>query len=151
MKLLISTFFTLLLIGFAGSSYGQDIRDKNIAGVCSEQYLAIGNVCINPDLFNQKSTDEIVQLISEYEGFSTNRIQTQQPIPSGCFDATIQSPTPFMGNNGELFKLSNGFIGEVFAAYEYMYEYYPAVTICPESSFMIVDGKKLSITTLLEP
>ena len=31
MKLLISTFFTLLLIGFAGGSYGQDIRTVTYA------------------------------------------------------------------------------------------------------------------------
>ena len=29
MKLLITTFFTLLLIGFAGGSYGQEIRAVN--------------------------------------------------------------------------------------------------------------------------
>lgn len=39
--------------------------------------------------------------------------------------ASIISPTPFMGNNNELFKLDNGMIGEVRYAYEYMYEYYP--------------------------
>ena len=31
MKLLISTFFTLLLIGFAGSAYGQNIETINYA------------------------------------------------------------------------------------------------------------------------
>ena len=66
----------------------------------------------------------------------------------GCFDSSVQSPTPFMGNNGEVFKLSNGTIGEVVAEYEYLYEYYPSVTICPAQSLMIIAGKKLNITLL---
>ena len=31
MKLLISTFFTLLLIGFVGGSYGQDFEDTKLS------------------------------------------------------------------------------------------------------------------------
>lgn len=50
-----------------------------------------------------------------------------------------------MGNNGEVFKLSNGNIGEIVAEYEYLYEYYPDVTVCPTRSFLILDGKRLGI------
>lgn len=62
-----------------------------------------------------------------------------------CFESIITSPTPFMGNNGEIFKLADGTIAEVVAEYEYLYEYYPSVTICPDRSVLIVNGKKLNI------
>ena len=68
-----------------------------------------------------------------------------------CFDATISSPTPFMGNSGEIFKLSDGTIGEVGAEYEYLYEYYPSVTVCPGRSILILKGKSLSISILSTP
>ncbi len=32
-----------------------------------------------------------------------------------CFESSILSPTPFMGNNSEVFKLANGLIGEIVA------------------------------------
>jgi len=55
------------------------------------------------------------------------------------------SPTPFMGNNGEIFKLADGTIWEVKYEYEYMYEYYPTVTVCPDKGFMIVGDTKLDV------
>jgi len=55
-----------------------------------------------------------------------------------------------MGNSGEIFRLDDGTIGEVGAEYEYLYEYYPSVTICPSRSILILDGKSLSITILSE-
>ena len=49
-----------------------------------------------------------------------------------------------MGNNEEIFKLSDESIWEVKYEYEYLYEYYPSITACPEQGFIIVDGKKLN-------
>lgn len=68
-----------------------------------------------------------------------------------CFDSSITSPTPFMGNNGEIFKLSDGTIGEVVAEYEYLYEYYPSVTVCPDRSILLLKGKSLGIRLLSSP
>jgi hypothetical protein len=65
-----------------------------------------------------------------------------------CFDSTISSPTPFMGNSGEIFKLSDGTIGEIGAEYEYLYEYYPSVTVCPSQAILIIKGKKLNINII---
>ena len=48
-----------------------------------------------------------------------------------CFQSSIVSPTPFMGNNEEIFKLSDGSVWEVKYEYEYLYEYYPSVIVCP--------------------
>ena len=49
-----------------------------------------------------------------------------------CFEASILSPTPFMGNDGEIFKLDDGSMWEVKYEYEYLYEYYPSVIVCPD-------------------
>ncbi len=46
-----------------------------------------------------------------------------------CYESSIQKPAPFMGNDGEIFKLADGSLWEVKYEYEYMYEYYPDVII----------------------
>lgn len=65
-----------------------------------------------------------------------------------CFDDVITTPSPFMGNHGEIFKLSNGSVWEVQFAYEYMYEYQPTATVCPNQRTMIVEGTKLQISPI---
>lgn len=62
----------------------------------------------------------------------------QQP---SCYETAIQTPAPFLGNNGELFKLNDGSIWEVSGSYEYLYAYYPAVIVCPDRGRMSVNGK----------
>lgn len=62
-----------------------------------------------------------------------------------CYESSILSPTPFMGNNGELFRLADGSVWEVKFEYQYLYEYYPKVTICPARSVLIVRGKSLNV------
>jgi hypothetical protein len=65
-----------------------------------------------------------------------------------CFDTSITSPSPFLGNDGEIVKLDDGTLWEIKYAYEYMYEYYPSAVICPRQSFLIVNGKKLDVVPL---
>lgn len=62
-----------------------------------------------------------------------------------CYETTVQSPSPFMGNNGEIIKLGDGSLWEVKNAYEYLYEYYPAVVVCPEKRKLIVNGKSINV------
>ena len=62
-----------------------------------------------------------------------------------CYESTIVSPTPFMGNNGEVFKLSDGSFWEVKYEYEYMYEYYPSVIICPRKNLAIIGDTRLNV------
>jgi len=50
-----------------------------------------------------------------------------------------------MGNNGEIFRLSDGSIWEVKYEYEYIYEYYPNVVICPSLAKLIIGDKSLSV------
>jgi hypothetical protein len=61
-----------------------------------------------------------------------------------CYRTGIVSPSPFMGNNDEIFKTIDGRLWQVKYEYEYLYEYYPSVDICNESK-LIVKGKSLNI------
>ena len=62
-----------------------------------------------------------------------------------CYESSIVKPSPFMGNNGEIFKLADGSMWEVKYEYEYMYEYYPSVLICPSKGSMLIGGKSLNV------
>ena len=70
-------------------------------------------------------------------------------IPSSrsgsCYESSIVKPSPFMGNNGEIFKLDDGSLWEVKYEYEYLYEYYPDVIICPSKGKLVIDGKSLNV------
>jgi hypothetical protein len=65
-----------------------------------------------------------------------------------CHDDVITSPSPFMGNNDEIFKLSSGEIWQIKYEYEYLYEYSPSVVICPSLGMLIIQGKRLQIAKL---
>ena len=65
-----------------------------------------------------------------------------------CYESSIVSPSPFMGNNGEIFKLADGSVWEVKYEYEYMYEYSPDVVICPSKGRVIVGKKQLNVQLL---
>ena len=67
----------------------------------------------------------------------------------GCYESSIRSPTPFMGNNEEIFKLADGSLWEVKHEYEYLYEYYPDVVICPNKGKLIIKDKTLKCRTYL--
>jgi len=62
-----------------------------------------------------------------------------------CYESTILTPSPFMGNNGEIFKLADGSLWEVKYEYEYLYEYYPNVIICPSRGKLVINGKTLNV------
>jgi len=62
-----------------------------------------------------------------------------------CYQSSILSPSPFMGNNEEIFKLADGSLWEVKYEYEYLYEYYPSVIICPSRGKLILGKKSLNV------
>lgn len=62
-----------------------------------------------------------------------------------CYRSSISFPTPFMANHDEIFKLQNGTVWQVQHEYEYMYEYYPHVTLCPSQSIAYINSKELSV------
>lgn len=81
----------------------------------------------------------------------TPQTKTLRPSSGTCFESTIMSPRPFMGNNGEVFKLADGSLWEVKYEYEYLYEYFPEVVVCPARGTLIVAGKTLDIQHLSQP
>lgn len=66
-------------------------------------------------------------------------------LAQDCYETTIVSPSPFMGNNEEIFKLADGSVWEVKYEYEYLYEYYPSVIICPNKKILIIGDKRLNV------
>jgi hypothetical protein len=68
-----------------------------------------------------------------------------------CYTSMIMTPSPFMGNHGEVFKLQDGSVWEIVNEYEYMYEYYPSVTICPSRGILVLDDKRLSVSFVAKP
>lgn len=68
-----------------------------------------------------------------------------------CFRTSVMAPTPLMGNHGEIFRTLEGAIFEVVGSYEYLYAYYPDVTICPDRGRMLVEGTTVGIRALTRP
>src|SRR3989339_467179 len=68
-----------------------------------------------------------------------------------CFESSIVSPSPFMGSDGEIFKLTDDSQWRVKFADEYLYEYDPRVTICPETGKMTIKGKTLKVEAIKKP
>ena len=64
-----------------------------------------------------------------------------------CYESSIVSPYPFMGNDGEIFKLADGTIWKVSQERTnfFMYEYYPKVVVCPSNGQLMVGGKTLFV------
>jgi hypothetical protein len=46
--------------------------------------------------------------------------------------------------------LSSGSIWEIQFSYEYLYEYYPSVIVCPATRKLIIKGKSLSVLQIRE-
>ena len=65
--------------------------------------------------------------------------------PGDCYSSIIVSPSPFMGNNNEIFKLADGTVWKVKYEYEYLYEYQPEVVICPRKGKLLVAKKSLNV------
>jgi hypothetical protein len=60
-----------------------------------------------------------------------------QPAPAAayCYESTVMSPRPYQGNHGERFRLDDGSVWQDTSyRYDYRYEYYPTVTVCPSES-----------------
>lgn len=72
-------------------------------------------------------------------GRSKQSIQEQQTTTNSCYKTFIQEPSPFNGNGGELILLADGSVWkESSYQYLYLYEYTPAVVVCPSDGKMIL-------------
>lgn len=65
---------------------------------------------------------------------------------SACYNSTISSPRPFLGNRGELVELSDGTFWAVGFEYNYLYEYFATATVCPNLGYMTVNGVEVDVT-----
>ena len=63
-----------------------------------------------------------------------------------CYKSSVISPTPLMGNHNEIVILQDNSIWRIQYEYEYLYEYYPDVLICPSLGKMFVDDSELDVT-----
>lgn len=68
-----------------------------------------------------------------------------------CYESTIVAPSPFKGNNDEIFRLADGSIWQVKYEYEYLYEYRPDVVICPSRGILVINGKSLNVVAIQQP
>ena len=63
-----------------------------------------------------------------------------------CYETSIQEPSPYNGNGGEVIILADGTIWkEVSYQYLYLYEYQPDVVICPSKGKMILDDNVFEV------
>lgn len=69
-------------------------------------------------------------------------------LAQDCRTSSIVKPSPFMGNNDEIFVLLDGSVWQVKFEYEYLYAYYPSVVICPSENMLIVEGKRLNVAAI---
>lgn len=67
-------------------------------------------------------------------------------VAAECYESSIVRPSPFMGNNEEVFKLANGTLWEVKYEYRYLYAYFPNVTICPDRGKLFIEDEDEPLT-----
>jgi hypothetical protein len=65
--------------------------------------------------------------------------------PQSCYQSSISIPAPFLGNHDEVFKLADGSAWKVIGSFEYLYAYYPRVTVCPSLGKLLVGNKTMNI------
>ena len=62
-----------------------------------------------------------------------------------CYKSSVTSPTPMMGNHDEVVELDDKTRWRMQHEYEYLYEYYPDVLICPDLGLLFVGEKELDV------
>ena len=66
-----------------------------------------------------------------------------------CYRTTIQEPSPFLGNGGEVIVLADGSIWKDSSyKYLYLYAYYPSVILCPNEGKLIFGGYEFTVARI---
>jgi len=114
-------------------------------------WLPVSSLLIcGPNSFTYKGKNyDIYKIINTDDGetvdaFLVNQQGTSSKTQGGCYNSQIKKPSPFMGNNDEIFVLTDGSVWQVKYEYEYLYEYYPSVIACPQRGYVVVNGKKIN-------
>ena len=103
-----------------------------------------------PNYFSFKGRDyQLFDVTNVSDGETVTAIQSGGGVAAGgrtgrCYKSNIVKPTPFLGNDGEVFALTDGSIWEVRYEYEYLYEYYPTIIACPGRGYIVVGDKQLN-------
>ena len=68
---------------------------------------------------------------------------------SECYKNSVKAPVPLLGNHGEVVVMWDGTIWEIVGGeYEYMYEYYPSVILCPKKRLMTIGNKAFKVVPI---
>lgn len=133
---------TIFMLFFASPCFGDEVR-SHVDAKGNVTYTNTG-----PTIQEQQQRD--IARENKPQAVSTMPMSAM-PDTSGiataqnCYESSVVSPSPFMGNNGEIFKLADGSLWEVKYAYEYLYEYSPSVVICPSNGKLVIKGKTLNV------
>jgi hypothetical protein len=159
MKISITAFFcfwAFLLIGsssiYAQEKTAQQLRETLISMQACKASLTHSEC--NLDILEPSLKSSFIRLhelrnaVADTTPSYSDYGQSSSTTNGECYNSSIQKPTPFMGNHGEVAILTDGSIWKVMHEYEYMYEYYPSVVACPERNLLIVDDKKLDAQNL---
>ena len=69
----------------------------------------------------------------------------------GCYQSSVLSPAPLLGNHGEIVQLADGTLWEVIGAYLYLYKYYPIIVACPTAGKLIVGQDSVNARLIRPP
>jgi len=69
----------------------------------------------------------------------------------GCYQSSVLSPAPLLGNQGEIVRLADGSLWEVIGEYLYLYAYYPTIVACPSAGKLIVGEHSVNARPLGQP
>ena len=162
MKRLIYSLLPVLLIGATTPARGgsQDVLDLSVIDLMTERELReSGLTKLSPDEMENldawlnRFASVFLTIQQTTEGSASPPSQPTAPRPTpgtdaACYESSIMVPTPFMGNDGEIFRLLDGSLWEVKYEYEYLYEYYPDVVVCPARGTLVIDGKTLNVVRI---
>jgi hypothetical protein len=75
-------------------------------------------------------------------------VASSSALAQPCFKTSVMNPSPLMGNHGEVFRTAEGAVFEVVGSFEYLFAFFPTVTICPDRGRMLVEGRSVGIRLL---
>ena len=75
-------------------------------------------------------------------------LATPLVVHAECYESSVSSPTPLMGNHNEIVTLQDKSVWRIQSAYEYLYEYRPDVLICPDLGIMFVEDSELDVVSV---
>ena len=147
-RLSITLFALANLIGINTHAESLEVLEAQLRSIQACQRSIQDKDC-ELNILDSDLRENLIRLHELRGGLTTKNLVTNNPrTRRGCYESSISSPTPFLGNHGEIFKLSDGTVWEVLYEYEYLYEYYPSVTICPGRGKLFVGEKSLGVQSL---